>query len=57
MCERETHNDRDRYVVAVKKTGTVIGHLPRKVSRVCSLFLRRGGRKEKILGRSASRWA
>ena len=25
------------------KNGTVIGHLPQKVSRVCSLFLRKGG--------------
>ena len=40
MCERETHNDRDRYAVAVKKTGTVIGHLTRKLSRVYSFFLR-----------------
>ena len=43
MCEREPHNALDRYAVAVKKTGTIIGHLPRKLSRVCSLFLRRGG--------------
>ncbi len=42
-CEREPRNTTDRYAVAVKKDGTVIGHLPRKVSRVCSLFLRRGG--------------
>ena len=32
----------DRYAVAVIKEGTIIGHLPRKVSRVCSLFLQRG---------------
>ena len=43
VCEREQRNAADRYAVAVKKDGTVIGHLPRKVSRVCSLFLRRGG--------------
>ena len=30
MCEREPHNALDRYAVAVKKTGTIIGHLPRK---------------------------
>ena len=34
---------KDRYAVAVIKDGVIIGHLPRKVSRVCSLFLRRGG--------------
>ena len=43
ICEREPRNAKDGYAVAVKKDGTVIGHLPRKVSRVCSLFLRRGG--------------
>lgn len=42
-CGREPGNAKDRYAVAVKKDGTVIGHLPKKVSRVCSLFLRRGG--------------
>ena len=35
-------NASDQYAVAVKK-GTTIGHLPQKVSRVCSLFLRWGG--------------
>ena len=41
-CEREPRNTQDRYAVAVKKDGTVIGHLPRKVWCVCSLFLKRG---------------
>ena len=31
VCEREPENE---YIVAVKK-----GHLPQKLSRVCSLFL------------------
>ena len=42
-CDREPGNSCDRYAIAVKRSGVVIGHLPRKVSRVCSLFLRRGG--------------
>ena len=42
QCERELDNDSDRYAVAVKKDGTIIGHLPRIISRACSLFLRRG---------------
>ena len=42
-CQREPCNMKDRYAVAVIKDGVIIGHLPRKVSRVCSLFLRRGG--------------
>lgn len=43
QCERETDNEKDRYAVAVKRRGRVVGHLPRKFSCVCSLFLRRGG--------------
>ena len=42
-CEREPGNAKDWYPVAVKKDATVIGHLPRKISRVCSLFLSQGG--------------
>ena len=34
---REFKNSSDRYAVAVKNEGTIIGHLPRKLSRVCSL--------------------
>ena len=36
VCEREPHNVEDCYTIAVK---TVIGHLPRNLSRVCSLFI------------------
>ena len=43
VCDREPTNMADRYAVAVLKQETVIGHLPRKISKVCSLFLRRGG--------------
>ena len=42
-CEREPTNSSDRYAVAVLKGGVIIGHLPRKISKMCSLFLRRGG--------------
>ena len=40
VCERESENASNRYAVATKKEGTIIGHLLRKVSRVCSQFLR-----------------
>ena len=42
-CRREPTNEKDRYAVTVLKDGNVIGHLPRKVSRVCLLFLRSPG--------------
>ena len=37
-------NSFDSYAIAVEKDETIIGHLPRKVSRVSNLFLKRGGR-------------
>ena len=42
QCERDPHNVVNQYSVAVKK-GVIVGHLPRKASRLCSLFLQRGG--------------
>ena len=33
----------DRYAVAVHRGNTIVGHLPRKISTMCSLFIRRGG--------------
>ena len=42
-CARETGNVLDRYAVGVLKDGDIVGHLPKKLSKICSLFLRRGG--------------
>ncbi len=44
QCIREFGNPQDIYAVAVLKSGVVVGHLPRKISSICSLFLRCGGR-------------
>ena len=41
VCEREPKIPSDRYAVAVKNKGTIIEHLPQKLSHVCSQFLRR----------------
>ena len=41
-CVREV-NYRDPFAVAVMRSGVVVGHVPRKISSVCSMFLRRGG--------------
>ena len=43
LCGREPFNDVDRYAVAVLKDDTVVSHIPRKISRICSLFLAKGG--------------
>ena len=34
-CAREPLYDSDRYAVAVIEHSVIIGHLPRKISRVC----------------------
>ncbi len=49
LCERETNNNRDRYAVAVLKQRIVVGHLPEKISKLCSLFLRREGAVEVVV--------
>ena len=43
-CKREFGNVVDRYAVGVHKSdGSLVGHLPRKISTLCAIFLRRGG--------------
>ena len=43
--EREIlRNPMDPYAVVVKKDSITVSHLPRKISRMCSLFLIRGGK-------------
>ena len=39
-CRRETDNSEDRYAVAYYKSEEVVGHVPRKISRLCTAFLR-----------------
>ena len=40
-CQREAGNPSDHYAVAVVKDAVIVGHLPRQLARVSSLFLRR----------------
>ena len=41
-CLREEGNDKDRYAVAVTKSGSgVVGHVPRRISATCALFLQK----------------
>ena len=42
-CEREDGNPMDPYAVAIKRGSEVIGHVPRKISAACSLFMQRRG--------------
>ena len=42
-CQREPYNTSDPFAVAVVKDDTTVGHVPRKISAICSLFLRKKG--------------
>ena len=42
-CKLEPTNTEDPYAVAVVRRSTVVGHVPRKISAACSLFLRQNG--------------
>ena len=42
-CQHETGNAHDHFAVKVVKSGSIVGHLPKKISSMCSLFLRRRG--------------
>ncbi len=49
-CVRDQSNQSDRYAVAVNNSQeTIVGHLPRKISKLCSLFIRRGGSIEAVV--------
>ena len=42
--EREIGNNVDQYAVAVKKdSGETVGHLPKKILQMCSMFIQEGG--------------
>ena len=43
---REVKNRSDVFAVAVVRVGETVGHLPRKISNICSIFLRN---KEEIV--------
>lgn len=42
-CNREFGYARDRYAVAVVRNAETIGHIPKRISQVCSIFIRQGG--------------
>ena len=42
-CVRETDNHQDPFAVTVARSGITVGHVPRKISSICSMFLRQSG--------------
>ena len=57
FCEHEIGNVVDRYAVAAKNDSRItVGHLPRKISQICSIFLMGGGTiTATVTGRRRSR--
>ena len=49
-CRRETDNFHDRFAVAVMKGTDLVGHVPKKISTICSLFLRSGTLRCEVSG-------
>ena len=49
LCQQEIGNPHDAHAIAVKGNiaefnGTTrVGHIPKKISAICSIFIRRGG--------------
>ena len=42
-CMRELSNSQEPFSVAVMKGSIVVGHMPRKISSICSMFICKGG--------------
>ena len=42
-CIREPGNTSDMHAVTVKKGELTVGHVPRFISLICSIFIQRGG--------------
>ena len=42
-CAREPGNCQDTFAVAIIKDDLTVGHVPRSISPICSIFIRRGG--------------
>jgi len=42
-CRRELTNVTEFYALAMSDSGSIVGHLPRKYSKIFSLFIRHGG--------------
>ena len=42
-CRIELSNPHDLFAIAICKSDVVVGHVPRRISSICSSFLQRGG--------------
>ena len=42
-CRREFNNMEDPYAMTIINNDTIVGHVPRKISAIGLMFLRKGG--------------
>ena len=60
LCVREVGNRHDPYAIAVKKDELIVGHLSRKISCICSIFIRQNilhcNRFKEVFGGPGTRW-
>lgn len=42
-CERDIGNSHDTFAFDIKNSSEVVGHVPRFLSSICSIFIQRGG--------------
>ena len=49
-CRHELSNPADTYAVATMRDAAVVGHIPRKISAICALFLRSGTLRSIVSG-------
>ena len=44
ITKRERLNEHDRFTVATMEGRLIVGHVPREISKLCCLFMKKGGR-------------
>ena len=55
-CRHELSNPADTYAVATMRDAAVVGHIPRKISAICALFLRSGTLRSIVSGSMNLNW-
>ena len=45
ICKREPGNQNDTHAMAITKEDVIFGHVPRTISPICSIFIRRRNNK------------
>ena len=43
-CKRDVGNSHNMFAVAIKNSSEVVGHVPRFLLSICSIFIQRGGK-------------